>query len=344
MTATQLRPRTTGPTPEAHRPPPTAAVVLGLPLLLAAVVAVVLLAFGLPAVQASPHEVPIGVAGPPAATAQAVTALGQREPGALAVRTYPAEPALAAAVRDRDVYGGVVLGRDGVDVLTASAASPAVAQAVTTLGQQLAAAQHLPAHVQDLVPLPEADPHGIGVALAVLPLVIGSILPALALGRLAVSRRVQVVGAVAYSVAGGLATTGVLHQWFGSLDGSYLAESGVVAATLGAGTVALLGLQSALGRWGLALGAVSLVLVANPLSGAMSAPELIAAPWRQVGQLMPPGAGTQLLRTVAFFDGAGSMAPWWVLGAWALAGLALLALPARWVERRQPSRLRHRTA
>jgi hypothetical protein len=179
------------------------------------------------------------------------------------------------------------------------------------------------------VPLPAADPHGVGVAIAVLPLVIGSILPALALGRLGSRRTTQVVGALVYSVAGGLATAAVLHHWFGSLDGDYLAESGVMAATLAAGTLALLGLRWVAGPVGLAVGAVSLVLLANPLSGAMSAPELLASPWRQIGQGMPPGAGSQLLRSVSFFDRAGVTSAWWVLAAWMLAGLVLLALPAR---------------
>jgi hypothetical protein len=334
MTTTQLRTAEAPSVPQPRRPHRAAAAVVGAPLLLAAVVAVVLLAFGLPAVKGAPHDLPIGVAGAPAATTQVVEGLTQREPGALAVTAYDSQDALVAAIRDRDVYGGIVVGPSGLTVLTASAASPAVAQALTTMGQQLASAQHATAAVRDVVPLPAADPRGIGVAMVVLPLVIGSVLPALALGRLTVRRRDQVAGALVYSVVGGLATAGVLHHWFGSIDGDYLAESGVMAATLAAGTLALVGLHRVFGRAGLAVGAVTLVLVANPLSGAMSAPELLGSPWREIGQGMTPGAGAQLLRSVAFFDGAGTTAAWWVLAAWAVTGLVLLALPAR---RRDPA-------
>ena len=329
MTSTQLRSAEASSARPARRPHRAAAAVLGAPLLLAAVVAVVLLAFGLPAVKGSPHDLPVGVAGPSAASTLVVKGLTHREPGALAVTGYDSQDALVAAIRDRDVYGGIVVGPSGPTVLIAGAASPAVAQALTAIGQQLASAQHATVTVRDVVPLPAADPRGIGVAMVVLPLVIGSILPALALGRLGARRRAQVAGALVYSVLGGLSTAAVLHYWFGSLDGDYLAESGVMAATLAAGTLALLGLQWAFGRVGLAVGAVALVLVGNPLSGAMSAPELLTSPWREIGQGMTPGAGSQLLRSVTFFDGAGATGGWWVLAAWAVAGLVLVALPAR---------------
>ena len=103
----------------------------------------------------------------------------------------------------------------------------------------------------------------------------------------------------------------------------------MLAAIVAASTLALVGLQWVGGRAGLAIGALLLALVANPLSGATTAPEFLASPWREIGQLMPPGAGAQLVRSVSFFDGASSAGSWWVLAAWAAAGLLLLALPRR---------------
>jgi hypothetical protein len=41
---------------------------------------------------------------------------------------------------------------------------------------------------------------------------------------------------------------------------------------------------------------------------------------------MPPGAGANLLRSTGFFDGAGAADQIAVLGAWALAGLAAVAI------------------
>lgn len=315
--------------PDHPRRPPTAAVVLALPLVLTAAVAVVLLAFGLPAVKGAPHHLPIGIAGPVAATTQLRTGLEQREPGAFAITSYADDGALTEAIRDRDVYGGIAVGPDGPTVLTASAASPAVAQALSQLGTGLAQQQGTVATVRDVAPLPAADPRGGGLATILLPLVIGAIAPALALGRLARSRRVQLAALAVYSAVAGVTFAAVLHHVFGTLPDGYLAEAGVVAVTIAVAALVLLGLQRLLGRLGLAVGAVALVLLANPLSGVTTAPEFLASPWRELGQGMPPGAGVQLLRSVAFFDGAGAAGAWSVLGAWAATGLLLLAVPRR---------------
>lgn len=315
--------------PTATRPSPAWTALLAAPLALAAVVGLVLVAFGLPAVTAAPHDLPIGVAGPPAVAAQLAASLEQREPGAFAVTPYPGEAALEDAIRNREVYGGIVLGAQGPTVLTASAGSVVVAQSLTALGAGLAQQQGAPVPTRDVVTLPADDPRGAGLAAALLPLVLGAILPAVALGHLTSRRGLQVGGVLVYSAVAGLAFAAILHFGFGSLAGSYLAESVVLAATIAAGALALLGLQWAAGRAGLALGAATLLLVGNPLSGAGTAPEFLASPWREIGQSFPPGAGSQLLRSVAFFDGSGSLAPWAVLAAWAAAGLLLLALPVR---------------
>src|SRR5262249_32780172 len=63
--------------------------------------------------------------------------------------------------------------------------------------------------------------------------------------------------------------------------------------------------------------------------------------WGAVGQFLPPGAGASLLRSAAFFDGAGfdgagATRPLWVLGAWALAGV-LLTFVGHWGDRARAS-------
>src|SRR4030095_2134976 len=93
-----------------------------------------------------------------------------------------ADPASArAAIADRDVYGAIVVASDGTTVLTASAASPLVAQ----LLQQAASALPVgggsgegtpPAagavRVVDVVPADPDDPRGAALAASVLPLVL----------------------------------------------------------------------------------------------------------------------------------------------------------------------------
>jgi choline dehydrogenase-like flavoprotein len=68
--------------------------------------------------------------------------------------------------------------------------------------------------------------------------------------------------------------------------------------------------------------------VANAFSGIASAPELLPEPVGALGQLMPAGAGGNLLRSAAFFDGAGAAEHARVLAAWTAAGIAAFVAAA----------------
>jgi hypothetical protein len=72
-----------------------------------------------------------------------------------------------------------------------------------------------------------------------------------------------------------------------------------------------------------------MALVGNPLSGISSAPELLPSAAGTIGQLMPPGAAGNMLRSTAFFDGADAAPHAAVLAAWALPALLALAVAAR---------------
>ena len=329
MTTTRLA---LSPNDTASAPSPTPerglAAALGAVVGIALVIGLVLVAFGLPVVSARPHQLPIGVAAPPPVAAQIVTVLDQRAPDAFVVTEFADEAALTEAIRDREVYGGLVVGAGGSVVLTASAASTAAAQTLAALAPALSRDGTV-VEVRDVVPLPAEDPRGAGLAALVLPLVLGAIVPAAVLGSLHLRRRALLTAVVTYALVGGATFAVVLHWVFGTLNGDFVTDALVLAAVVGASTLALVGLQWAAGSAGLALGALLLALVGNPLSGASTAPEFLASPWREIGQAMPPGAGGQLVRSVAFFDGAQSAGPWWVLAAWAAGGLVLLALPRR---------------
>ncbi|WP_211191705.1 hypothetical protein [Actinoplanes sp. TBRC 11911] len=83
--------------------------------------------FAAPAAKLAARDLPIAVAGPP----QLVAGLNVAHPGAFDITTV-ADPAAAdAAIRDRDVYGAVVVTAAGPEVHVASAASPTVAMLLT---------------------------------------------------------------------------------------------------------------------------------------------------------------------------------------------------------------------
>ncbi len=70
------------------------------------------------------------------------------------------------------------------------------------------------------------------------------------------------------------------------------------------------------------------VLVGNPMSGLTSAPEMLPAGWGMLGQLLPPGAGTALLRACAYFGGSGAGLAIVALTCWALAETVLVGIAA----------------
>ncbi|WP_428814660.1 ABC transporter permease [Streptomyces albus subsp. chlorinus] len=291
-------------------------VLLAVPLL----VTFALWAFAWPAARIAPRDLPLGVAGPAPAAERVEAELGRHE-GAFALHRYADEAAAREAVRNRDVYGAVVLTPAGPKTLTASAASPVVAELLTRSAARMAP-EGTPPRTEDVVPAPPADPRGAALGASVLPLALAGV----AAGALVVVLRLRgtrgllaLLGAAALV---GLAGAAVADSWLGVLAGNWWAEAAALGLTVLAVGATVAGLGTLLGTRGLALGGLLTVLLGNPWSGMSSAPELLPEPVGTLGQWLPPGAGGSLLRGVGFFDGHGVDTPVLVLTTWAVLGLA----------------------
>ena len=299
-----------------HRSP------LALGLLLALVVvgvqALLVPLFAGPAAHIGPRDLPIAVAGPPPATQQLAARLAAERPGAFEVTQVADAAALDAAIRDRDVYGGILVTPAGAQVHLASAASPTVA------GLLSQAAAGLQAQVVDVVPVHNGDPRGAGFGAGFLPLAMTSLLAGLLIFLLVPTRGARLTALLGYAVASGLAGAAVLRYWLDVLPGDYLADAGVLALFGLAVAATLTGLGAVLDRAGLALGVLMVFLVGNALSAVGSAPELLPQPWGAFGQWLPIGSGGTLLRSVAYFDGNGGLMAATVLTAYAVVGLLLV--------------------
>jgi len=152
-------------------------------------------------------------------------------------------------------------------------------------------------------------------------------LPAV-LGRMRLPRRRMLGAVLGFSALSGLVLTALLRA-MDALPGPYLAASAVAALVVAAVGLAAAGLFRVLGPAGLGVAAVLFVVVGNPGSGNGTAPELLPGFWRVAGQLLPPGAGGQAIRDVAYFDGHALLAPALVLAGWALLGVALIVAGRR---------------
>ncbi|MFI5725122.1 ABC transporter permease [Streptomyces cyaneofuscatus] len=299
------------------------AVVLLIPL----VVTLALWAFAWPAARIAPRDLPVGVAGAAPAADQLGRQFEQRE-GAFEVHRFDDEAAAREAIEDRVVYGAVVAGPEGPHVLTATAASPVVAQllreAVTTAAPEGARVQ-----VTDVVAAPPGDPRGSALGASVLPLALAGMGAGAAvtlLGLRGIRAALTLAGSAALV---GLAATGVAHSWLGVITGDWWTEAGVLALTVLAIGAAVAGLSALLGPRGLGLGALLMILLGNSFSGVTSAPQLLPEPVGALGQWLPPGAGGSLLRSVAFFDGSAAGGPVLTLALWSALGLAAVLVAGR---------------
>lgn len=311
---------------------------------IAILVGIVVVAFTWTSAASAVRDIPIVVAGPSSATAPVATALGKSD--TFDVDTAGSRAAAVRQIEDRAVYGAVVLSADGApEVLTATAASPAVAQIMSgvatnlqTQAQASADAQAAAAHttapkitvtVTDVVPLSKDDPSGSGLVAAAFPLTMGGMLGGIFLGLLVHGTGRRLVGYLAYVVVVGFAIPAVLQGWFGILQGAYLTNVAACMLTIGAIAGTILGAVCLIGRIGISVGPVLFLLFANPLSSAATPVEFLPSPWGVIGQWFPPGAGARLIRDLSYFPGVDSGLQWWILAGWAALGLVLMGVAAR---------------
>ena len=226
------------------------------------------------------------------------------------------------------MYGAFVATPSGPKVLTASAASPAVAQLLTQAASEtraatedvVVAARMRGARLVGAAAGDRRDPHRHRGGAA----------------ELECAGRAGLV--LLASVLTGVVAALIVQSWLEVVGGDWVANAAVLSLTVLAIGAALAGLYAVAGKTGLLIGALTMIFVGNPFSAVGSAPELLPQPVGAIGQLMPPGAGGNLLRSTGFFDGAGASTHLIVLAAWSLAGLALLVAAALRSQRRAGAR------
>ncbi len=310
--------------PTTDPPKKLAVIVLGLTTILT----VMLLAFAAPALHSGPEDLPLAVSGPEQGVSQVSAALEEESAGTFDVTTYDSAEEAADAIRDREAIGGIAVDAEGVTVQTAAGAGSAYAQLLQGVGSGLERSGQDVTY-DELAATTDDDPSAAGISTIGLPLVFGGMATA-ALLLLAytgsISRRFTGAGAVA--LLGGIVAAAVLQLGFGAFDGSYWQIAAAIAVGILAISSVVLGLGALLGRAGIGIGALTMLLVANPLAGLANGPEWLPQPWGDIGQLLPVGATGSLVRSVAYFDGGGATGPVVVLAVWVVAGIVLAGLGA----------------
>lgn len=269
-----------------------------------------------------PYDLPVLAAGPAGPARALAEQLTTAEPGALRVRVVADGDAADRALRAREAYAAFVIGPSGLSLHVASAASPAVSEAMQR-GIAQVAPPGVEIQVDDVVPNATADHVGGGLSAGYLPLVLVVAVGGVLLSRTTARRGARLGGLAALALTTGAVGAAALRYVLVVLPGSYWATMAVLTllAVAVAGTV--LGLGARAGTVGMT-GAFVFFVVAAALSAWSSAPELMPPPWGTLGQLAPPGAGVTLLRSAAYFHGSGGGDAAAVLTVWAALGVALV--------------------
>ncbi|MGW4500830.1 hypothetical protein ACWENR_19720 [Micromonospora sp. NPDC004336] len=272
--------------------------------------------------QPTPRDVPVGVVrGDQKAEAllgavrnqtDRLKAVGYADPGA-------ADDGLAT----REVYAVLsTTAEGGLALTTASAAAPAATDVVVQVLGAAARQAELPLRVTDEVPVADADPRGLVPFYLAVGYVLGGYLASTVLGLAGGTtprgpRRaaLRIAALAAYSLVLGIVGAVVVGPVLGVWDHDLVGIAAAGALAVFAAAAAAAAVQGWLGLLGTGLVILLLVVLGNPGSGGIYAPEFLPAWLRGMHRWNVPGLATDLLKSVVYFDRRSI--------GWAVTGLAL---------------------
>lgn len=283
------------------------------------------MAFLLPLTHQEPKDIDLGIAGPEQATTALEGRFAEQNPDLFNVTHYDDRDSAVTAIEERDVSGAVVVGADGTEFLVASAGAAQVSQLLTQMADGMAAQPDAQVTVTDVVEGGKnAAAINMSIIAALIPGLAGSMVGFMAVKK-AYHRFATLLGA---GITSGLLAALILGPVFNVLEGAYWAD----ALALGMGTMAIGGIITGLGALfggaGLGVGALLILLFANPWSGNMAPTEFLPSPWGTWGSWLPNGTLIDLLRVLSYFPEASTVGHWWRLIGWIAFGFVCLGIGA----------------
>jgi hypothetical protein len=225
-------------------------------------------------------------------------------------------------------------------VLVASGGGTALASSLTAIMKKVGLTRQRTVRSIDVAPASDQDFDGLSSFYLVVGWCVGGYLCASILAISAGSwpanleRALIRTGVMAlYAIAGGIGGAIITGPILGALPGSIWALSGLGALVVFAVGMITLALQALTGIIGIGLAVLIIVIAGNPSAGGAFPLPMLPDFWRAIGPALPPGAGTWVARSIAYFKGNAVTGPLLVLSAWAVVGTALTLLLA--MRRRQ---------
>jgi hypothetical protein len=285
----------------------------------------------------TPHHMPVTVTTQSTsqqakATAEALSqGLSDVGDEAFSVKTVPGADEARQQVIDRDASGAVVVGDDGATLYTASGAGASQASTVQQMVGAVAAAGHVHLDNEDLVPLPDSDPAGLGAMFMTTALLMAGFLPLTI--TLTNSPQLLLLKRRAIPIITGWSALIAAIVWFIAGPCLHVVDSSDAWQVLG---IAWLGvfavgcvqmfLTRILGPMSVLAGMFLLMVLGIPASN-VSIPIWSAPGFHHfLHQFLPAPAIGESLRSVLYFDGAGAWHYLRVLIIGAVVGILLTTL------------------
>ncbi|MFF1378131.1 DUF3533 domain-containing protein [Streptomyces sp. NPDC058308] len=286
-----------------------------------------------------PKDVSFAVVAPGPAAEQTADRLKKLSGEPLDPRVLKDEATARRQIMNRDIDGALLVDPKGTNdtLLVASGGGTALSRTLTELVSEVDAAQKRTVKTDDVAPASGQDFNGLSSFYLVVGWCVGGYLCASILAISAGSRAANVPRAVIrlgtmalYSIVGGLGGAVIIGPILGALPGSFLGLSGLGALVIfGVGAITL-ALQALTGIVGIGLAVLLIVIGGNPSAGGAFPLPMLPPFWQAIGPWLPPGAGTWVARSIAYFEGNSITRELLVLSAWAVVGVVVtIALSAR---------------
>ncbi|MEV6690136.1 hypothetical protein AB0M35_01480 [Micromonospora sp. NPDC051196] len=311
--------------------PRTAALLFGTLILASAFIAAYVGALHAP----NPRDVPVAVVTGDQAAQRLLAAVREQTDSVEAI-SYADPAAAETALNSREVYATLVAAADGALTLTlASASAPAATdvlqQVITTAGQQAG----VPIQVTDQVPVSPDDPRGLVPFYLAVGFVLGGYLAStvlgLSLGTAPAGLRgagLRIASLAIYAVLLGIVGAVLVGPVFGVWPDDVVKIAAVGALAAFAAAMVASAVQGWLGLFGTGLVILLLVVLGNPGSGGVYAPEFLPAILRGMHLWNVPGPATDLIKSAVYFDSRAARWPLTGLAIWVAAGIVGLITAA----------------
>ncbi|MER7699529.1 MULTISPECIES: DUF3533 domain-containing protein [unclassified Streptomyces] len=284
-----------------------------------------------------PRGVPVTVVAPPAVERTLMARLDALPEDPLDVTAAEDRAEARARLLDRRTDAALVVDPAGRTdtLLVASAGGPSASTAATEILREVSRAQNRTLVVRDVRPPDAGDSRGLSSFYLVLSWTIGGYLAASALNMAAGSKRptllrtlIRLTAMLPYAFVSGIGGAIIVGPVLDCLPGAFWELVGIGTLVVFASGAVGVALQSLAGTIGLGLTIAIFTVLGNPSSGGVYPASLLPPFWSAIGQALPPGAGTTVVRNTVYFDGNATAGALWVLGAWAFGGIAVAVLSA----------------